>query len=278
MPAFFDRVKETSTSTGTGDIVFAGAVAGCRTFASVLSDNQQTYYVIEGGGGSEWECGVATYHTAANSITRTQVTATSIGTTSPLNFAAGVKGVWVDATAFALSRFAQTDTVNTFATDQTVNGKVNLQDNGSNRKGQLSYFDAGGAYQFGRTDHTNKFGVTVNSTDTRMSGNGAYLSSNGTVTVTGDETGGTSTVDLNRRPSDNSSGVGGTVRCWTKTSQSQNAFEVLAPGGGSALYAITAGGLPVFGASASAPTNTTTPVAWVDVKIGTTTYKMPLYL
>lgn len=119
---------------------------------------------------------------------------------------------------------------------------LQIHDNGSTRSGVLSYYDAGGTYQFGRSDHSNKFGVTVNSSDTRMSGGGAYLVSNGTATVTGSEGGGQSTVDLNKRPSDNSSGVGGTVRCWTFTGQTSNAVEVLAPGGGSAVASINASG------------------------------------
>lgn len=141
-----------------------------------------------------------------------------------------------------LTNYARKDTANTFATDQTVNGKLNLQDNASTRRGELSYNDPAGAYRFGRSDHTNTFAVAVNSNNTRMSGDGAYLVSGGTATVTGFEGGGQSTVDLNRRPTDNSTGVGGTVRCWTRTGQTQNALEVLAPGGGSSTWAVTSNG------------------------------------
>ena len=43
-----DRVKETTVTTGTGTITLGGAVTGFRTFASVLSNADTTYYAIVG--------------------------------------------------------------------------------------------------------------------------------------------------------------------------------------------------------------------------------------
>ena len=41
-----DRVKETSTTTGTGNIALGGAVAGFETFGSGIGNGNVTYYAI----------------------------------------------------------------------------------------------------------------------------------------------------------------------------------------------------------------------------------------
>ena len=64
-----DRVKETTTTTGTGTLNLAGAVTGFVTFGSVLSDGDTTYYTISDG--SNWEVGLGTYNTSGNTLTRT---------------------------------------------------------------------------------------------------------------------------------------------------------------------------------------------------------------
>ncbi len=305
MPAFFDRVKETSTSTGTGDIVFAGAVAGCRTFASVLSDNQQTYYVIEGGGGNEWECGVATYHTAANSITRTQVTANSNGTTSPLNFSAGVKGVWVDATAFALSRFAQTDTANTFTQPQTATAPVAsttpitvnaatgqtadlTQWKRANGTTKAAIDKDGGLVVYGENGY---YPLTVQSVGggvgSRFSPDGSFLCNGQIETATGIRitawgayvgvlgfTRFTFPADGITCHPGSASNVGLRVR--GEASQTAD-LQQWQDSAGNTVFAISKGGLPSFPNTTTAPSNTTTPVGWVDVMVAGTKYKIPLY-
>ena len=41
-----DRVKETTTTTGTGTITLGGAEPNFITFTSALSDGDTTYYAI----------------------------------------------------------------------------------------------------------------------------------------------------------------------------------------------------------------------------------------
>ena len=57
-----DRVKETSTTTGTGAFALGGASATFDTFSSVLSDGDTTYYAIvhAATGTDEWEVGLGT--------------------------------------------------------------------------------------------------------------------------------------------------------------------------------------------------------------------------
>lgn len=70
---FADRVKETTTSTGTGPLTLAGAVAGFEPFSSVCADGDTAYYCVTDG--TSWEVGLGTY--AAGVLTRTSVLSSS---------------------------------------------------------------------------------------------------------------------------------------------------------------------------------------------------------
>lgn len=74
----FDRVQETTATTGTGPITLAGAVAGFQSFA-VIGDGNTTYYALVNG--SNWEVGVGTYSTTGPSLARTTILTNSLGTT-----------------------------------------------------------------------------------------------------------------------------------------------------------------------------------------------------
>jgi hypothetical protein len=93
-----DRVRDTSTSTGTGTIVVSGtAPASFRTFSAVLSTSDTFYYAIQHQTVSEWEVGLGTY-SSANTITRTTVLASSAGG-SAVSFSAGTKDVFITLAA-----------------------------------------------------------------------------------------------------------------------------------------------------------------------------------
>lgn len=93
-----DRVKETSTSTGTGNFTLAGAATGFRRFSSVCTVGNYDYffYVIDSDSGNEWEVGYG-YYSATNTLTRTQVHASS-NSGSLVNFSAGTKNVYISIT------------------------------------------------------------------------------------------------------------------------------------------------------------------------------------
>lgn len=88
-----DRVKETSTTTGTGTFTLAGAVSGFQSF-SVIGNGNTTYYTISGQSGSEWEVGIGTYTSAGTTLSRDTVLASS-NSGSLVNFSAGTKDVFV---------------------------------------------------------------------------------------------------------------------------------------------------------------------------------------
>jgi hypothetical protein len=87
-----DRVKETSTSIGTGTITLAGSPTGFRSFADIGNGNT-TYYTIAGN--SEWEVGLGTYTASGTTLSRDTVLSNSLGTTALINFSAGSKDVFV---------------------------------------------------------------------------------------------------------------------------------------------------------------------------------------
>ena len=87
-----DRVKETTTTTGTGDITLAGAVEGFQSFSSALSDADTTYYAISHRDADEWEVGLGTYSSGV--LTRTTVLESSNSDTA-VSFAAGTKDIFI---------------------------------------------------------------------------------------------------------------------------------------------------------------------------------------
>jgi len=88
-----DRVKETTTVTGTGAATLLGAATGFQSFA-VVGNTNTTYYTIAGQTGSEWEVGIGTYSTTGPTLTRTTILASS-NSGSAVNFSAGTKDVFV---------------------------------------------------------------------------------------------------------------------------------------------------------------------------------------
>jgi len=90
-----DRVKETTTTTGTGAITLAGAEVNFVAFSSVLSDGDTTYYAIVDDASQDFEVGLGTYATSGNTLTRTTVLASSNGG-SAVDLSAGSKEVFIN--------------------------------------------------------------------------------------------------------------------------------------------------------------------------------------
>lgn len=96
-----DRVKETTTTTGTGPVTLAGAVTGFQSFSAVGNGNT-TYYTIADQSGN-WEVGIGTYTASGTTLSRDTVLSSSNGN-ALVNFGAGDKDVFVTYP----SEFAQT--------------------------------------------------------------------------------------------------------------------------------------------------------------------------
>ena len=91
--AVADRVKETSTTTGTGTLNLAGAEPGYQTFVAGVGNANTTYYAIVNRATSEFEVGVGTVTDAApDTLSRDTIISSSNGG-SAVNFSAGTKDV-----------------------------------------------------------------------------------------------------------------------------------------------------------------------------------------
>jgi len=87
-----DRVKETSTTTGTGTFTLAGAVTGYQTFSAAIGNTNTCYYTIASQTLNEWEVGIGTV--GAGTLARTTILSSS-NAGSVVTFSAGTKDVFV---------------------------------------------------------------------------------------------------------------------------------------------------------------------------------------
>jgi hypothetical protein len=88
-----DRVKETTTTTGTGTLTLLGAATGYQTF-SAIGDGNTCYYAISSGGQAEWEVGLGTYTASGTTLSR-DIIFSSSAAGAAVDFPAGVKDVYV---------------------------------------------------------------------------------------------------------------------------------------------------------------------------------------
>ncbi len=97
-PTFYDRVLETSTTTGSGTYTLAGAVTGYQTF-SVVGNGISCYYCAEavdanGNPNGGWEVGSGTYTSAGTTLSRDVIVASS-NSGAAVNWSAGTRRVFL---------------------------------------------------------------------------------------------------------------------------------------------------------------------------------------
>ena len=125
-----DRVKETSTSTGTGTINLAGAETGYESFVSGVGTTNRTYYAIELNSLGEWEVGIGTVTSGSPDTLSRDTIISSSNSDAAVNFSAGTKNVFctmpatktispvMDATSFVVTHSS------TISEDQTLDSGV----------------------------------------------------------------------------------------------------------------------------------------------------------
>jgi hypothetical protein len=89
-----DRVRETTTTTGTGTISLAGPVSGFQGFSTAIGDANTTYYTIVDAATGAWEVGLGTYTSSGSTLARTTVLSSS-NSDALVPFGAGTKDVFV---------------------------------------------------------------------------------------------------------------------------------------------------------------------------------------
>jgi hypothetical protein len=133
-----DRVKETTTTTGTGALTLGGAVTGFETFGTGVGNSNTTYYAVTLGGSAEFEVGLGTLNGDSTTITRTTVISSS-NSDSAVNFSAGTKTIFCTIPA---SKSVFLDASGNLATTTVgTNSKIQFRDTGlfinSSADGQL---------------------------------------------------------------------------------------------------------------------------------------------
>ena len=121
-----DRVKETTTTTGTGAVSLAGAVTGFETFAAGIGNSNTVYYCIAHQDQAEFEVGLGTLDGDSSDLTRTTVISSS-NSDSAVDFSAGTKDVFCTLPA---SKLIFEDGSNNVAFGGAITGVTNLTASG----------------------------------------------------------------------------------------------------------------------------------------------------
>lgn len=115
-----DRVRETSTSTGTANVILNGAVQAFQDF-SVIGDGNTTYYAIVDASTGDWEVGIGTYTLSTTTLTRDTILESSTGGTA-VNFTSNVKDVFV---TYPAERAVYGDATNVVTGYTITGGSIN---------------------------------------------------------------------------------------------------------------------------------------------------------
>jgi hypothetical protein len=109
MAIYADRVRETTTTTGTGTYSLGGAATGFRTFVAGVASTSVVVYTAEDG--TNWEVGEGTVTSGSpDTLSRTTILSSS-NAGAAVSWAAGTKNIFLDAAA---ARIATTDRAITF--------------------------------------------------------------------------------------------------------------------------------------------------------------------
>ena len=145
-----DRVKETTTTTGTGTVNLAGAETGFETFVAGIGNTNTTYYAIVHQTADEFEVGLGTVSDSSpDTLSRTTIISSS-NSDSAVNFSAGTKDVFCTLPASKAVFEDASDnialgaapTVSNASGDLTLDvvGSINLD---ADNNAEVSFRDAG---------------------------------------------------------------------------------------------------------------------------------------
>ena len=125
-----DRVKETTTSTGTGTIKMAGAAHTFETFVSGIGTTNKCFYCISHQTANEFEVGIGTVTDASPDTLSRDTIISSSNSDSAVNLSAGTKDVFCTypasraPSASMLATTYVTTHNSTLSDDQTIDSGV----------------------------------------------------------------------------------------------------------------------------------------------------------
>ena len=137
-----DRVKETSTSTGTGTINLAGAVGNFETFVAGIGDGNTTYYAIVHRTANEFEIGLGTITDASTDTLTGRSNANVISSSNSDNvvdFSAGTKDVFCTLPASKAITLDNSGNIPLGTVTLDSSGNITLDADG----GTITFADAG---------------------------------------------------------------------------------------------------------------------------------------
>ena len=125
-----DRVKETTTSTGTGTINLAGAADTFETFVAGIGTTNTCFYCISHQTANEFEVGIGTVTDASPDTLSRDTIISSSNSDSGVNLSAGTKDVFCTypasraPSASMLATTYVTTHNSTLSDDQTIDSGV----------------------------------------------------------------------------------------------------------------------------------------------------------
>ena len=167
--AIKDRVKETSTTTGTGTYTLAGAVTGFETFGSVGNGNT-TYYCCTDG--TNFEVGIGTYTSSGTTLARTTVLQSS-NSDSAVNWSSGTRTIFCTYPADKAVYLNASDQLVIGGTAVTSTAaELNIMDGVTSTAAEINLIDGG----------------TARGTTAVASGDGLLVNDGGTMRMTNVDT------------------------------------------------------------------------------------------
>ena len=115
-----DRIKQESSTLGTGTVTLGATYDGYSSFASFYSNGEEVYYTISNTetGVTEWEVGRGTY--SSGTLARDTVLS-STNSNNLVNFTSGIKEVFV---TYPADRAVTTDDIGTIASQDANNVSI----------------------------------------------------------------------------------------------------------------------------------------------------------
>jgi len=154
-----DRVKETSTTTGTGTFSLGGAADGFQTFVAGVGNTNTTYYAIVDSATGDWEVGIGTVTDGSPDTLSRDTVLESSNSDSKVSFGSGNKSVFctqpAEKAVYLDASGNLSTTINTGEiADNAINAaKLNVSGNGTTA--QFLRSDGDGTFSWATPTDTN---------------------------------------------------------------------------------------------------------------------------